>query len=680
MCKAKKGASDPAMTRPTISACMIVKNEEKMLPNCLRSIRNFVDEIIVVDTGSSDNTVGIAESFGAQVFHHPWENHFSKHRNQSLDYAGSDWLFIIDADEELVRGSGEELRKAVLTDGEVDAISVVVECPFDNGEAKAKANSIRVIRNQSGLRYEGRVHNYLVGVKNVLCTPIRLLHHGYNLDPEAGKRKFKRTTELLKKDIREDPKNPRPHHFLGAAYLSENMFKEAAQEAERAIGLYEKRAMEIHNLLWSLYIASSAYLEMGEIEKAGELAQKGIGVSPHHLDSYYMLAMVAYRGEDRAEFDRAMVHYLTTKSLFEKDPAFFAGMVHNTVSSEWILHLLSGCLYMDEGDPDQAREEFQKSEALCSDRFLYHSRLAECFWSSRRLELAEEHYVTALRLRPQDGQTMWALAHIYENLGRVSDQVTWLERLVNHFPEFPRGRFALGLAHMRLENFESALALFRQVGSSEPENQEARVNEAICLRGLRRYAEAIRLLKGIDPGTDSVQLAVTSNMALCYHASGQSEHAIGSFQKMAGLDPHTLEPPVYLSRLFLEKEDLEGCVTQCERLLALLGVDGEIVLNSPADLGKQFFQAGNLLASSKNHRHLARICFDSGILLGYDSPEVMSEIGATLVLTGDVAAGTQFLEGAFSRDPENEKVKEMVMNAAKILKKDVSTRFHHPKV
>ena len=75
--------------------------KKKILARCLDSARDIVDEIIIVDTGSTDRTVEIAESYGARVFNHPWEGSFSKARNYSLKYATCDWILILDADEEL---------------------------------------------------------------------------------------------------------------------------------------------------------------------------------------------------------------------------------------------------------------------------------------------------------------------------------------------------------------------------------------------------------------------------------------------------------------------------------------------------------------------------------------------------------------------------------------------------
>ena len=97
---------------------MIVKDEEQFLPMCLDSVKDYVDEIIIVDTGSTDKTVEIAHSYNAKVYHHPWENSFSKARNYSLKYATSEWIMWIDADEEVDERDAHKLKE-VIRDNEV---------------------------------------------------------------------------------------------------------------------------------------------------------------------------------------------------------------------------------------------------------------------------------------------------------------------------------------------------------------------------------------------------------------------------------------------------------------------------------------------------------------------------------------------------------------------------------
>ena len=92
-------ASPPTNSMPTISLCMIAKNEEALLASCLQSVRPILSEIIFVDTGSTDRTVQIAQSYVAKIIHEPWREDFAAARNISLEHATSDWILVLDADE-----------------------------------------------------------------------------------------------------------------------------------------------------------------------------------------------------------------------------------------------------------------------------------------------------------------------------------------------------------------------------------------------------------------------------------------------------------------------------------------------------------------------------------------------------------------------------------------------------
>ncbi|CAG1020908.1 partial heptose III glucuronosyltransferase, partial [Methylococcales bacterium] len=99
-----------------VTLSMIVKNESKYLRGCLDSVFGAVDEIVIVDTGSNDDTIAIAEEYGAKVFHFPWQNDFSMARNFALEKSTGDWILYLDADERLTPGSIQELRKITSAD------------------------------------------------------------------------------------------------------------------------------------------------------------------------------------------------------------------------------------------------------------------------------------------------------------------------------------------------------------------------------------------------------------------------------------------------------------------------------------------------------------------------------------------------------------------------------------
>ncbi|HHW13566.1 MAG TPA: glycosyltransferase, partial [Firmicutes bacterium] len=223
-----------------LSLCMIVKNEEEYLPKCLASAKPWVDEIVIVDTGSTDRTVRIAESFGARVLHFPWTGDFSAARNCSLDAATGDWIMFLDADEEIVDEDGPKLRDLLAQPGYsgwyVNLISFVGDKP---GQEAVGNVAFRLFTNHPKHRFTGRLHEQVVAAVQlnggqIGFSNVRLNHYGYLNKPTIEKNKLSRNFEILLKEVEDRPEDPFVHFNLGVEYMRQGKSEEALHSYQQA--------------------------------------------------------------------------------------------------------------------------------------------------------------------------------------------------------------------------------------------------------------------------------------------------------------------------------------------------------------------------------------------------------------------------------------------------------------
>jgi len=189
---------------PTISLSMIVKNEGKHLTGCLNSVKNFVDEIIIVDTGSIDNTIQIAESFVAKIFHFEWTNDFSEARNFALSKSNCDWILYLDADERLDNDSALKLKQYANQSGNIGYY-----CTIKSYDSHAQRNDtiryVRFFKNHPQARFTGKVHEQITPSLEKLNykfvhSDILIHHIGYDISKEDKKKKATRNLKLLEKE------------------------------------------------------------------------------------------------------------------------------------------------------------------------------------------------------------------------------------------------------------------------------------------------------------------------------------------------------------------------------------------------------------------------------------------------------------------------------------------------
>jgi len=334
--------SIPAKPKPggSVSLCMIVKNEQGHLARCLRSVKPLVDEMIVVDTGSSDHTPDIARIFGAKVFEFPWKNDFSKARNFSLSKATGDWILVLDADETISVKDYEVFRRILkLSQSRPDAYRIqtrnysnqanTVDFRPNRGEFSEEegmgwypSDKVRLFTNDPRIRFAHPVHELVepsLQKIQVQDCPIVVHHYGTlkvskTLEKtktyrELGRKKLRKgrsspaaikeraiqsaqlgkhseALDLWRRFLRLQPRSAEAHVNIGSACWNLGRYAEAASSAEMALHL----DLSLKEAKFNLAIA---LLMMGRGGETKSVLQRLLEKQPDYTAAQFMLC-VAY--------------------------------------------------------------------------------------------------------------------------------------------------------------------------------------------------------------------------------------------------------------------------------------------------------------------------------------------------------------------------------------------------
>ena len=252
----------------TISLCMITKNEENNITQCLNSVKDIIDEIIIVDTGSTDRTIEIAKNFSfAKIFRFNWIDDFSAARNESVKHATKDWVLVLDADE-VLNEDGLKAIKELLNNKETDAF-LFLQKNYTNetsiagfvNEINTKNHTayagwygsfiVRLFRNKRGYEFEGTVHELIEpsieNKKGKIAATNIVLHHYGNADPVIAKKKRQFYLKLCENKVKKKP-DPHSYYELGILYKENNHFDDAIKSFKKVVELNQNHSMALYEL------------------------------------------------------------------------------------------------------------------------------------------------------------------------------------------------------------------------------------------------------------------------------------------------------------------------------------------------------------------------------------------------------------------------------------------------
>jgi len=348
-----------------LSACLIVKNEEKNLAQTLPTLSQGVDEVIVVDTGSSDGTVALAKKFGAKVYHFAWIDDFSAARNESLKYATGDWILWIDADEFI---SLEDLRalRENLEKGTSSAYYLpIYECPYGETVGSTFYFRLKVFRSGCGFHFE-RPFNEQVYKENgelletsAFLPSIKICHWGRFLAPETIKNKKERNFRILEKVLKENTRDAYYHLLLANNYLEVGKTEKAKEAYQKTIDLKQEPVASLARIR-----KAKILIEQNQYEEAYQLLKVAASQQGWNAEIYNLIAVI-YLSINNLEKAKEVLEYarkleVPKTNLFGVDITQFG----------YFPNFLLGNTYLLLGDKGKALAAFETAYGYQKDERL----------------------------------------------------------------------------------------------------------------------------------------------------------------------------------------------------------------------------------------------------------------------------------------------------------------------
>lgn len=450
-----------------ISLCMIVKNEAANLTRCLNSVKHCVDEMIIVDTGSNDDTVQLAKEAGAKVYHYQWTDDFAAARNFSLDQATGDWVFYLDADEELEPNCCRRFR-SLTANSQVEGYLFQINNLTDTKDNLRHIN-LRLFRNNPAYRFAGRLHEQILTTIRankpealVENSGLNIFHYGYLSAVFFGKNKAQRNFRLNQLMVQSEPDNPFYLHALGNSYVNRQDLKNAYRCYKKALEHVDLKG----NYAPSLFIAHiSCLLKLRKLAEAKKYIQLCQEHYPDYVDIYFLAG----------EFYSRLGHLHQSRLCFER------------------------CLKLGE----QSTGKYTTNTGVGS--FLAHFALAQIHQSLGEPDQAVFHQIQGLKIKNGDINHFITLAHLLKTLIKKPSQVLNVLTGVMKNPDQAADRLLLSRLLYEIDESELCLKILAQI---DQDLSEVHYLKGLAYMKTARFAEAIEALQQIPPTTPLYQLAL----------------------------------------------------------------------------------------------------------------------------------------------------------------------------
>jgi len=594
-----------------LSVCLIVYNEGKNLSRCLSSVKDIASEIIIVDTGSTDNSILIASEFTEQVYSYKWKNDFSSARNFCLDKASGEWVLFIDGDEQL-EGECLDLLQARMQSRDVEGYLVTIKHKSKNAHELLNVPDLqlRLFKNDKNYRYRGIINEEILhsiwranpsaGIE--ISRGISIIHYGYSEEDTENRYRMRRNIELIKLGLNGEEEELLKHYYLGCEYYRHHKFAQAVEHFQLVYDntdYIDHGANYIPELLRSISV--SLYM-LNKVTEALSFIDNALSILPDMGDLHYLQAIIY---KNNSQYTKAYQAYKDCLTVPGQTLHYSSAYCHH---KDKIYFYLGG---LAEYFMDKDKALFYFFESLKQNPYMLDSFRRMIAILNPRIN--PEYTINALNriFDLSDGNVQTDMAIIFFEEAAYQLALNCVNYLENSGPISENIKLLKGLCLLRNKQHNEAIAELQDINENETLYNEAQQYLILyywlaqdyrkvsgCLRRLKNTgaeASTIHVLNLLSRGHSSITKADPKQAyKLAEHIMnlvvelGDSNRIEEAFQNLA---PLLGERPSYLlAELLFRYEKYDLAAEEFRYILATDHTDAQALYY----LGKNCWAQGDL--------------------------------------------------------------------------------------
>jgi tetratricopeptide (TPR) repeat protein len=550
------GSSSGMMTAlPTLSVCILARNEQKTIEKAIKSVKKVADEIIVLDTGSDDKTIEIAQKEGVQVFTTQWNQDFAQARNEIMRYAKMDWILMLDADEELSPDSAERIKPTLLkcSPAKIYLPRIINLLDKHGGQEQMEHYVVRLIPNSKDIKYIRSIHEFPVAADESILSSenlkgIDIIHHGYSLMMVKEKNKIQRNRTILENMLNQAPADPLNYFYLAENYKDDENYERVNYYSTKVLELCRSENLVQYNhlIVMSQVNIIESLMVLDKLPEAKEKAEEFRESLSQRPDFWFLYGSIEL---DTGNPDRAIEYQ--NKALKLRDKDVFPALDIGTVT--WKPLTIIAKAYKTKEDYKNAIIYYKKALKESPANLALYYELAKLYATTGELKLMENTLTNFLNILENK-----ELISIIKFIAPVYFEQEMGERLYNLLETVRKFRLRNNVQHTEMLNELSneLITLYDKILEKSPGFLAAKYSIGCCYSFTGNYEQAE---KAFEQVLDSDEFEVDSlhNMASIALNRKDLEKAEQLYKKVLEIDEFHVETYISLTKLSIKTSNIE---------------------------------------------------------------------------------------------------------------------------